>query len=415
MSNKKKVLFVITNMETGGVQRALVNLLNEIRHKYDVYLYAFSYSGAMCSLVPKGVTILDSPALVKLWGLSQQKAFQLGKSKGLFRGLIALYCKFFSNAIPLWISQHTQKKLTGFDYAISYRQNDHTGSMYTGCLDFVIKRVDAKQKIAFLHCDYSHTLEIDCCHNYELLNKMDKIVCVSRGCLKNLLTVHPDFVEKSYYTYNCYDFEEIVQKSSLSKPEFDPGQINLVIAARISEEKGIDRAIRVVNRLVNEGYPVALHVVGDGPQWGIIEKLIGELGCASYIKMHGNKENPYPYIAAADLLLISSYHEAAPMVIGEAKALKTPVLTTESASAGEQVKIGQEGFICHNSEQGIYDSLKMILDNPHLLDNCRTYLADSGFTNQEGLNQFEAMLTAPVLSPVLQRVTGTPESRLNHG
>lgn len=415
MKEKKKLLFVITNLETGGIQKALINLLNEIKDRYDVYLYPFSLTGPLCSDIPEGITVLKSTRLIELWGLSQQQAAAISAAKGLLRGLIALYCKFFSNTIPLWLTQLTQKKLSGFDYAIAYRQDSSCHSMYSGCMDFVLNRVNAGHKIAYLHYDYLKALEYDCVHTRELLKRMDKIVCVSRGCLKSLLTVHPDFADKSFYTYNCYDFEEILTKSTLSEPDLDSDCFNLVIAARISEEKGIDRAVRVVSRLAGEGYRLKLHVVGEGMQRPIIENLIRELEAGSFIKLHGNQDNPYPYIAAADILMLSSYHEAAPMVIGEAKTLHVPVLTTESVSAGEQIKVGQEGFICHNSEQGMYDSLKMILDNPHLLENCRTYLSGCRFNNQEGLHQFEAMLASPVSAPVLKRIPGAAESRLNHG
>lgn len=415
MTDKKKLLFVITNLDTGGIQKALLNLLTEIKDRYDVYLYPFSLTGPMCSQIPEGITVLNSTKLIQLWGLSQQQASEMSTGKGWFRGLIALYCRFFSNTIPLWLTQLTQKKLSGFDYAIAYRQDTSCHSMYSGCMDFVLKRVNAGQKIAYLHYDFLTTLKYQCPRNYELLKKMDKLVCVSRGCLKSMLTVHPNLADKSYYTYNCYDFEEILKKSTVNKPDFDSDRINLVIAARLSEEKGIERAVRVVSRLAGEGYRLSLHIVGDGMLLPMIEKLIRGLDAGSYIKLHGNQDNPYPFIAAADILLISSYNEAAPMVIGEAKTLNIPILTTETVSACEQIRVGQEGFICQNNEQGIYDSLKMILDNPHLLDNCKTYLSSCSFTNQEGLNQFEAMLDAPVLAPVLKRFPSAAESRLTNG
>ena len=44
-------------------------------------------------------------------------------------------------------------------------------------------------------------------------------------------------------------------------------------------------------------------------------------------------ENPYGYMRAADVLLIPSFSEAAPMVIHESALLGTPILTTETSSA----------------------------------------------------------------------------------
>ena len=37
----KKIIFVINNLETGGVQKSLQNLLKEIHNKYDINLLTF--------------------------------------------------------------------------------------------------------------------------------------------------------------------------------------------------------------------------------------------------------------------------------------------------------------------------------------------------------------------------------------
>jgi len=59
----------------------------------------------------------------------------------------------------------------------------------------------------------------------------------------------------------------------------------------------------------------------------------------------------------ADLFLMTSYHEAAPMVIDEARALGLPILTTETTSAHDMVTDRHCGWVCENSQSAINTAL----------------------------------------------------------
>ena len=98
------------------------------------------------------------------------------------------------------------------------------------------------------------------------------------------------------------------------------------------------------------------------------------------VTMHGNQKNPYPYIKSAEFLLLSSYHEAAPMVFAEAMFLGVPVVTTETRSAKELV--GEKGFVCDNNEKGIYYTLKEIFINRALLENKKNKLLNYDIDNE---------------------------------
>ena len=74
-------------------------------------------------------------------------------------------------------------------------------------------------------------------------------------------------------------------------------------------------------------------------------------------------DNPYGYIKAADLLLIPSYSEAAPLVIAEAAGLGTPILSTETSSAKEMIEQTELGWVCDNSIEGITDMLKQLVSD----------------------------------------------------
>ncbi|WP_175822393.1 glycosyltransferase [Burkholderia sp. BCC0419] len=73
----------------------------------------------------------------------------------------------------------------------------------------------------------------------------------------------------------------------------------------------------------------ALVLLGDGPDRRTLEQLAAELGVRDAVTFVGYCANPFPFIRAADALVLSSRYEGAPMVLGEAMALGTPVLAAD--------------------------------------------------------------------------------------
>jgi len=59
--------------------------------------------------------------------------------------------------------------------------------------------------------------------------------------------------------------------------------------------------------------------------------------------------------------------------------LGVPVLTTKTCSAEELV--GEKGFVCENTEEGIYNALKHILTNKQELNNRKGIIKDYSYPN----------------------------------
>ena len=66
----KKIIFVINNLETGGVQKSLLNLLNEIHNDYDITLLTFFGNDYTEKLIPSNVTIIKPQGPFRQLGLS---------------------------------------------------------------------------------------------------------------------------------------------------------------------------------------------------------------------------------------------------------------------------------------------------------------------------------------------------------
>lgn len=390
-NGKMKLLIVNNNLTTGGVQHSLVNLINGIKYDYEITLFLFCCQGEYREFIPPEVNIIEALSLLKLLGVSQKQAKVLGLHYYLIRGALALYTKILSNHLPLRLLTLTQEKLFGFDAAISFLHCAEEKVFYAGCNEFVLNRVSAKQKIAFLHCDF-FSYEGSTERNISSYKKFDKIATVSEGCKLSFIRVIPELKDKTFCVCNCHNYPDIIFSGSYNPVFYETGCINIVTVARLSREKGILRGIKAVSKLLMSGYRFEWHIIGDGGQRAEIEDAIVKNKLTQYIHLYGNQSNPFRYIKNADLFLLTSFHEAAPMVIEEAKCLGVPVLTTDTVSANEMVAEGKEGFICENSENGIYEMLKKILDNPQILDICRENLAQKSYSNERALLQFHNLI-----------------------
>ena len=130
---------------------------------------------------------------------------------------------------------------------------------------------------------------------------------------------------------------------------YDENYINLVSVARLSGEKGIDRAIEALHNSNRSN--LRYYIVGDGPQRSALIDLVSRYGMGNQVFFLGEQKNPYRFMLNADYLLVPSLHEAAPMVFDEAKVLGLNVISTNTTSAIEMISDG--GIICDNSLEGI--------------------------------------------------------------
>lgn len=355
-------LIIIDNLNVGGIASSLYNFLYYAKDRLDIDLLVFDSDSIEFEKIPKSVRIVQSSESLKMLGKNQK--FYKDKSKLLYLkrgGLVALS--------KIWGGHFSRKFLfkniainKTYDCAFSYVHDDRWSSFTKGCVDFVLNNVNAKYKAAFIHCDYVNFNGFDKHQksNYRLL---DNIICVSLSCKKNFDLMFPKLANKTIVCENFINVDEIINKIKNSY-KYNTDKIIFISVCRLSVVKGINRTIKIFYKLKCEGFNNFIWVIiGDGPERSKIEQLILELNLVDDIILFGESQNPYKYMYAATLFLLPSIHEAAPMVFGECASLKLPILTTNTCSARELVENRGVGIVCDNTEEGIYKSIKSILNN----------------------------------------------------
>lgn len=385
----KKLIIVNNNMKVGGVQKSLLNLLWELGDGYDITLYLFRSLGSYNDQLPPWVKVVECNGCFRYLGVSQGECRGIHK---LIRGMLALLCKVFGRDAALKLMLLSQKTLPEtYDCAISFLHNGSKHSFYGGVQEFVLQKIKAKRKVAFLHCDYR-----GCGGDYPQNNRklacFDYIAACSDGCREAFLDVLPELSGKCMTVRNCHRFLQIRQLAEEQTVAYEPDKTHVVMVSRLSHEKGIDRAIAAVEKALQAGYPAVLHVLGGGGQEAQLRELVAEKGMEDAVCFYGEQTNPYRYVKNADLLLLTSYHEAAPMVIEEARHLGVPVMTTRTTSSQEMVTAVNAGWVCENTQDGIDQCLLEILRDPQILKEKKAELAAALPDNSQALTQIKQII-----------------------
>ena len=385
MEQKKRILIVNNNMHIGGVQKALVNLLKEIASVYDVTLLLFYPEGPLLRDIPSNVRVLRASPAFRTWGMTRADA--AGSPAFVSRAFFALITRLFGRKMAIAVQRPFQRKLCGYDVAISFLHSGDDHVYYGGCNEFVLQRVDAKRKISFLHCDYG-MIRGDSPYNTKIYEKFDKIAACSEGCRQAFLSALPHLSDKTVVVHNCQDYENVLLKSSEPKVRLPKDKMNVLTVARFGKEKGVLRGIQAFADLGSSKEKAQYYIIGYGSEYAKASDMIAELGLEATVHLLGEMENPYPYIKAADILLIPSVSEAAPMVIGEAACLGTPILTTKTSSAKEMVANTGYGWVCENSQMGIKDGLMHLIEKTDIWKDRSTALSDMVFSNEQAAADF---------------------------
>lgn len=388
---QKSIIIVNNNLHIGGVQRSLIDFLKANSSNFDITLCLFAKNGEFMSEIPDNVKVISVSSLFNLLGIS------LAESKNsiwnfILRLFYALLFKLFGREFTMPFILKSQKKLLGsYDYAISYLHNGESKSFYGGCNEFVIHKIDANKKIAFIHCDYRNS-GANTSYNNRLYESFDMIAACSLGCLRAFNEVLPSLREKVFVVKNFHDFDNIGLMSHHDPVTYEKEYVNIVVVARLSSEKAIDRAILALNYCLQRGVKARLHIVGDGILRNTLQELVYQLKIELNVFFCGFSNNPYRFLRNADLLLITSYHEAAPLVIDEARYLNIPIVSVKTTSSEDMILGTHSGFVCENNLKDIQELLYKVTSDRSLLTNLKQSMSWCEINNTLAHAQLAKML-----------------------
>ncbi len=193
------------------------------------------------------------------------------------------------------------------------------------------------------------------------------IVTVSQGVADDLidLGLSPDQIQ---VIHNPVVTPELLQQAlePIDHPWFRPGEPPVMVAVgRLTKQKDFPTLLQAFAQ-VRQQRPARLMILGEGGDRAALEQQIHDLGLTAAVALPGFVDNPFAYIAHADLFVLSSLYEGLPTVLIEAMAVGTPVVATDCKSGPQEILAnGQYGkLVTVGDVSALADAILTTLDAP---------------------------------------------------
>lgn len=143
--------------------------------------------------------------------------------------------------------------------------------------------------------------------------------------------------------------------------------ILIVGAGRLAVEKRWSWLVEATARLVGEGLPVQVRLLGDGSERAALEALVDKHGLGERVKLVGTQTDVTPWFGAADIVTLPSSNEGISNTMLEAMGLGVPVVATVSGGVEEHFEDGQDLLLAGTDDFGGYvDRLRRLAEDPGL-------------------------------------------------
>lgn len=385
----KKILISSFDLEIGGVERSLINMLNSFDYEnYDVDLMLYSHTGDFMNLLPNKVNLLKESEDYRTIRMPIASVFKNHKYK-LGIGRLLARKKAKGNGIAqmqyMWkyCLPYLPKVEKKYDVAISFLWPHYC----------VTEKVDADIKIGWIHTDYTK-IDTDVEMDMNMWQKLDYIVAVSEECKNAFLTKYPN-INKEIFVIENITSPDVIKRLSCEKVDdfVEDNNFNILSVGRYCEQKAFDNAIKALKILHDRGYKdIKWYIVGYGEDENLYRKLIKENNLEDSFILLGKKTNPYPYMKMCDLYAQPSRYEGKAVTVLEALILGKAVMITNYKTAKSQLRDGFDGYITDISIKGVADGIeKLYVDNELRLlleKNC----LNSDYSNENELNKLYKLI-----------------------
>lgn len=298
----KRIAIFQEDLSVGGIQKSLVNLLNNL-----------DYSAVEVDLYLSKKT--------EFWNTEFPKELNIKYLKPVSRA-----CSFMPFDLAKGLTKLDFGGCGCYDVAIDF--NSYQFSCALGALT-----VPAKKRVMWVHNNVEIKLGEE--WKYRVLwhffkgkfKYYDEFVCVS-GALEAPFRKMAGIGDKKVNVIqNFIDVQDIREKMKLEPEglELDEGCVNFVALGRLCHQKGYDLMLDVFKRVCEQRDDMRLYIIGGGDEQEALEKQARDGGITDKVFFLGSRSNPYCVMSRMDAFISTSRYEGQGMNIMEAMAVGLPV------------------------------------------------------------------------------------------
>lgn len=162
------------------------------------------------------------------------------------------------------------------------------------------------------------------------------------------------------------------------REESRPRDLPLIMGmGRLTRQKDFPTLLRAFAALQSQR-PSRLVVLGEGADRDALQALAVSLGIADRVLWAGFQQNPYAWLARADLFVLSSAWEGSPNALTEALALGIPCVSTRCPSGPDELLAdGRYGpLVPVGDHAAMAAAMRAVLDTPLPAETLRQAVAE---------------------------------------
>ena len=171
---------------------------------------------------------------------------------------------------------------------------------------------------------------------------------------------------------------------SVSTPVASPEK-NILFVGNLFRVKGADRLLSALSILKQKDAAWHVNLIGEGPERTVLEETAGKLGLSNKIKFWGNLPNPQvlTQLGLADLLVIPSRKEGAPLILIEALALGKTVVAFDVGNVSDVLNRPELGYVVkEQTPEALAETILKAMQAPVRPEVARKRASDYFLPNQ---------------------------------
>ena len=353
------ILFVIDSLCSGGAEKSLVNLLNEIDYKkYNVDLQLFSHNNFLLDLLPENVNVLPLPVYFQeckssLINLLMKKKIRLFLVRLRTSFFIRIKNKKKKHIIQTqWecIKNSIESSTKQYDVAIAYSQGMPTY--------YVKEKISSHKKIAWINCLYSNT-RYNKKKDQKYYKTFTELVVVSEKSKEDFLTVFPEFANKVNVIYDFISKKIVEEKANeFFEWEDDFQGVRITSILRLEWVKGPDIILECCKKMKSMNIDFKWYLIGgEGSMSSTIREGIKECNLSENLILLGPQINPFKFVKNSDIYVQASRIEGYCMALAEAKMLDIGIVSTDFLLVSEHIENEVNGCICTTNSQDMLEKI----------------------------------------------------------
>ena len=316
---RKKLLFLIPSLHTGGSERVLSILAKHLdTEKFEITVVVIDGSNPFYALDESRLRLIDMQTLrvrqsfFKVIRLIRREQPDLVVSTlshlNIFIGLVKLFIprkiRFIARESTILSVFHRQESMTAVR-------------------NWLVRR---------------------------LYPRFDGLICQSQRMANDMKENYGIKAEKISLVNNPVDTERVWDLASTEKVPAKNARFRFVSAGRLESDKTINKALEALAKLDTRDFEY--HIIGDGSERQKLETLTQTLALSDNVHFHGRLKNPFKWLLSADLFFLPSEYEGFPNSLLEAGAIGTPAIAFSCGTVTDEIIInGLNGFVVPDGDE----------------------------------------------------------------